>query len=137
MASDRKRQQATNPCLELQNKDRSLSLPLTHSCYPSHCQSLSPSTQTAASPLLSCLHTRLETHTHTDCGPYGEAWLLPLSPRLSPLSAPGRGGRINVPPNRFKNALYSLTLSLAPHFLFCSPPVVVKHHMSGLNEAYP
>ena len=116
VATDRRRQQTTNPCLGLQNKDKGFSLPPSHSLLSSLLLSVllplppsQPVTQPATSSLLSNLHTH--THTHTHLGPYGEAWLLPLSPRLSPLSAPGRGERISMPPNRFKNALYSLTLS--------------------------
>ena len=95
------------PVWACKNKEKGLSLPLTHSCHSSQCQSLSHYIHPAYPLQLS----RTITHAHTHWGPYGEACSLPLSPRLSPLSAPGRGGRISVPPNCFKNALYSLTLS--------------------------
>lgn len=102
-ASDRKCQQSTNPHLDLQNKDKGLNPSLTTCLLSPLLPVLPPNTPSLPPP--HCL----AVYTHS-C-PYGEAWLVPLSPRLSPLSAPGRGGRISMSPNRFKNAFLSSTLS--------------------------
>lgn len=103
VASDKKCQQSTNPYLGLQNKDKGLNPSLT-ALLLSSLLPVSP-LYTPSLPPPHCL----AVYTHS-C-PYGEAWLGPLSLRLSPLSAPGRGGRIIMSPTHFKNALLSSTLS--------------------------
>ena len=72
VATDRRRQQTTNPCLGLQNKDKGFSLPPSHSLLSSLLLSVplplppsQPVTQPATSSLLSNLHTHTHTHTHT------------------------------------------------------------------------
>lgn len=101
-ATDRICQQTTNPCLAFaKTKTKSPHILLLALVIP-----------LAARPPLPSRPVTQPGHTYsTLTGLHGEAWCLVLATRLSPLSAPNRGGRISVPPNHFENALLSLSLS--------------------------